>query len=336
MSRKARFALIPDQVVIRLDKFRVYFYNHHLMALLSTTYLLRLWAESFVFRLSHLILLPARIRLLIARPSDTWLSYEDLTLLNDQHKREENLSSQKEILQQQKWARRVAQIADIFQAQNILEVGCGNGMAAFHLVDPRREIYATDLADHLYPQVKDSPVIFSTGDVCQELPYESDSFDLVFSINSFEHFYSPETALDEMLRVLRPDGFLFLAFSPLYYSPWGVHASRRLRFPYPQLLFSPYTIHQFVEQNKAALANTYSDFADRNKIGPDLNAYSLDQYRQIFKAQRSRLKDLAYVEVVSLEGLHLIHRYPGIIKTKIPSAQLLFVSGIKLLARKRR
>ena len=180
--------------------------------------------------------------------------------------------------------------------------------------------------------MKDSPVIFSTGDVCQELPYESDSFDLVFSINSFEHFYSPEAALDEMLRVLRPDGFLFLAFSPLYYSPWGLHASRRLGFPYPQLLISPATIHQFVEQNKAALANTYSDFADRNKIGPDLNAYSLDQYRQIFKAQRSRLKFLAYVEVVSLEGLHLIHRYPGIIKTKTPSAQSLIVSGIKLLA----
>ncbi len=118
------------------------------------------------------------------------------------------------------------------------------------------------------------------------MPYDESSFDLIFSINSFEHFEQPALALNEIIRVLQPDGLLFLAFSPLYYSPWGLHASRRLGMPYPQLLFSAPTIQQFVEFNKDAIAGTYSDFADRSKIGPYLNGYSLEQYRQIFNSQK--------------------------------------------------
>ena len=305
------------------------------MKINSKTYLLRLWAEVIAFQFSRLLLIPAKIHLLASRCSHTWLSYADLMRINSQFKCIEKQSPMQEIAQQKKWANRVAQIADIYQARKILEVGCGNGLAAFQLLGPKREIYANDLVDQINDQVKASPVKFTLGDVCQQLPYTSDSFDLIFSINSFEHFDYPLAALKEMIRVLRPNGILFLAFSPLYYSPWGLHASRRLGMPYPQLLFPSSVIQQFVAANQATLATTYSDFADRTRIGPALNGYSLEQYRQVMKAQRPCLKTMAYVESISLDGLKIIHHYPGIIKDKIPSLDNLFISGIKLLARKR-
>ena len=151
---------------------------------------------------------------------------------------------------------------------NILEVGCGNGYASLFLRKPSRSISAVDIVDIRADKVKQSEVSFSIGDVCNRLLYEDNTFDLIFSINSFEHFEHPALAFNEIIRVLKPNGYLFLAFSPLYYSPWGLHASRRLGMPYPQLLFSSSTIQQFIDLNKKAIADTYSEFADRNKIGP--------------------------------------------------------------------
>ncbi len=305
------------------------------MKIRSSTYLLRLWAETLAFRLSHLLILSTKIQLRFTRPSNSWLSYDDLISLNKQFKCVEKSSLTQDITQQKKWADRVSQIADAFQAQKILEVGCGYGLAAYHLLDSRREVHANDILDIRHEQVKNSSVIFSIGDTCQRLPYPSNIFDLVFSINSYEHFNNPLAALEEMIRILRPGGILFLVFSDIYYSPWGLHASRRLGMPYPQLLFSSSTIQQFVDQNLTRLANTYSDISDRTKISPYLNGYSLEQYRRIFRNKKTILKILAYVEAVSLDGLHMIHRYPNIIKGKIPSIDDLFIRGIKLLAIKK-
>jgi len=256
-------------------------------------------------------------------------------VLNRQYKTIEKLTADQELADKQKWAKRVTNIAQVNNSNNILEVGCGNGLAALFLTRTFRAISAVDIVDIRMEKVKQSEVRFSIGDVCKRLPYEDNTFDLIFSINSFEHFEHPDAALRELIRVVQPGGLIFLAFSPIYYSPWGLHASRRLGMPYPQLLFSPSIIQQFVDQNKEAIAHTYSEFSDRNRISPFLNGYSLPQYQQIFNSQKSILKTLAYVEMISLDGMKIIFQYPGIIKTKTSSYENLFVSGIKLLARKR-
>jgi ubiquinone/menaquinone biosynthesis C-methylase UbiE len=85
--------------------------------------------------------------------------------------------------------------------------------------------------------MKQSKVSFSIGAVCNRLPNADSSFDLIYSINSFEHFEKPDLALNEIIQVLHPNGILILAFSPLYYSSWDLHASQRLGMPYPQFFF---------------------------------------------------------------------------------------------------
>jgi len=51
------------------------------------------------------------------------------------------------------------------------------------------------------------------------LPFENDSFDAVWSVTVLEHVPDPETALEEMRRVLKPGGLLFL--KPAWHCrPW--------------------------------------------------------------------------------------------------------------------
>ena len=61
------------------------------------------------------------------------------------------------------------------------------------------------------PRVLQNPNLDSRVVGCAErLPYENDSFDVVFSDNVFEHLPDPSAVMKEVRRVLRPEGYLLL------------------------------------------------------------------------------------------------------------------------------
>jgi glycosyltransferase involved in cell wall biosynthesis/SAM-dependent methyltransferase len=55
-----------------------------------------------------------------------------------------------------------------------------------------------------------------------ELPFADGAFDIGHSSNVLEHVTDPKRFLDELLRVIRPGGVMFLAFTN-WYSPFGGH-----------------------------------------------------------------------------------------------------------------
>lgn len=71
---------------------------------------------------------------------------------------------------------------------------------------------------------------------------DSASFDVVLSRDSFEHFNDPEGVLDELHRILKPGGKVYITFGPLWYSPYGGHMQFMTRYPWLHLLFSEKTI----------------------------------------------------------------------------------------------
>jgi SAM-dependent methyltransferase len=293
------------------------------------------WLERTAFRLAKTAALPARVSYALAKPDGLPWSYTQLLEITERFPGEPKPGIQAVLSHQRKWARRVAQAARLFSAKKVLEVGCGQGFLADILVDDGLEVYASDVVDILDARLKEKRLKFCLGDVCSRLPFQDEAFDLAYAINAFEHFPDPGYALDEMLRVLKPGGVIFLTFDPLYYSPWGLHASRRIGFPYPQLLFSKETIQRFLDEKTEEIAHTYSEGSDRSKIGPDLNEYSLAQYRKIFRERRKELKLMSYVERTSLDGLQAIRANPCILKKYSPSFEDLIVGGIKVVGIKR-
>lgn len=99
----------------------------------------------------------------------------------------------------------------------VLDAGCGAGHVARTVAPWSRQVVAFDLTEamleqveHLMRQQQIANVVTRRGDV-EELPFETASFDVVISRYSAHHWPHPARALEECLRVLRPDGALLIS-----------------------------------------------------------------------------------------------------------------------------
>ena len=102
----------------------------------------------------------------------------------------------------------------------ILEIGCGNGLAAMLLSRCDRRIVGADVSSLFLKEAKrweNKRLAYRVCDVF-ELPFEAGSFDLVCSNELIEHLPDVETALLEMIRVTR-DGGRIIVSGPNLCSP---------------------------------------------------------------------------------------------------------------------
>jgi len=106
--------------------------------------------------------------------------------------------------------------------KTILEVGSGHGFTCllFALLGAR-EVHGIDvvpsavqIAEEVGRRVDPNlPVVFRLADAARGLPYDDETFDVVLLIETLSHVVMAELGafLREMLRVLRPGGFLYLS-----------------------------------------------------------------------------------------------------------------------------
>lgn len=105
----------------------------------------------------------------------------------------------------------------------ILDVGCGNGRLLDYLKKPAFESYlGIDISEELLKHARSTHlqknVQFRPGDILN-LPVANQSYDAVFSIAVLHHIPSQELqreALQELYRVMKPDGKLYLSVWDLY------------------------------------------------------------------------------------------------------------------------
>jgi ubiquinone/menaquinone biosynthesis C-methylase UbiE len=113
------------------------------------------------------------------------------------------------------WHKTALSLSPPLEDLNVLEVGCGAGDFALYLAERQANVTAVDFSPQaieiaskkLTAQQKN--VKFGVADA-QSLPFEDNSFDLLFSCECLEHVPEPQLALAEFRRVLKPEGKLIL------------------------------------------------------------------------------------------------------------------------------
>lgn len=176
--------------------------------------------------------------------------------------------------------------------KRVLDIGGGLGGKSAYCIDHgARQAISLDmriysnqaalkLAHHsnLYPLTADAA----------SLPFADDVFDVILSVNAFEHIENIRATLQACKRVLHPEGLMFLYFPP-FYSPWGAHLDGWINFPWPHLFFSDKTLIEAARRAEMRLSRNANyipsaqvDWAHMQQL-PDLNRVTARQFRALIR-----------------------------------------------------
>lgn len=146
----------------------------------------------------------------------------------------------------QKWERGKAllKLADQQKARTILEVGSGTGywLALLSQSIPSVSIFGMDYSFGMLQQAQKQPepLKLSRGTAIQ-LPYQDESFDMLYCVDAIHHFVDHQAFIKEASRVLKPGGVLAIIGHDPHeegVSAWyiytyfdGVYTTDRKRYP---------------------------------------------------------------------------------------------------------
>ena len=131
----------------------------------------------------------------------------------------------------------VEKISTTLKTQRILDVGCGTG-ANLKMLAAYGKAEGVDISPQAVDFCHERGLDSVKLGAIEQLPYESDSFELVTALDVIEHLDDDIAGLREMRRVLRPDGRI-LVFVPAFMFLWGVQddvSNHRRRYTLPSLL----------------------------------------------------------------------------------------------------
>jgi SAM-dependent methyltransferase len=183
----------------------------------------------------------------------------------------------------EKFFRRFGNLIDSNEVKNstIIDIGSGYGTTCIFLalrgakhvtgVEIRQSLveFADKKIDLEYPHLKKRVRFINIEDLGDE------KFDIAISKDSFEHYENPSYMLKTIYGLLKDDGKIFLAFSPLWKSPFGGHMNYVTSFPWAHLIFPE---NVMLAERKRLTGENITKYSD---ISGGLNQMTLEKFRRI-------------------------------------------------------
>ena len=105
------------------------------------------------------------------------------------------------------------------KGRSVLDVGAGQEQFAPRFVERGARYLAVDIERGALRTGPEVGAVVGRG---EQLPFADDVGDVGMSNNVMEHVPDRRALLDEMLRVVRPGGLVFVSYTA-WYGPWGGH-----------------------------------------------------------------------------------------------------------------
>lgn len=139
-------------------------------------------------------------------------------------------------------------IEKMFKDKTVLDVGCGaGGKSLFYASKGAKKVVGIDIVERykeesesLAKELGISNFEFQIQDA-SKTTFDDNTFDTIIMNDAMEHVANPVEVLNEMKRILKPGGKLYVNFPP-YNHPFGAHLSDVIGIPWVHLFFSDKTL----------------------------------------------------------------------------------------------
>lgn len=221
--------------------------------------------------------------------------------------------------------------------KTVLDIGCGlGGKLQYYAGLGPRNLFAIDIRLHSAREARSLSQEFGNTNAhilltdAAHMAFPSNSFDVIVSVNVFEHIEDLTNTMYECQRILRPGGLMFLHFPP-FYSPWGAHLEGWVNFPWPHVFFSDRTLIEVANrvENKQQHNKEYIPTAqvhwDRLDRLPELNRTTASQFYKLIKQVNLHILEAQMLPF----GRHYLQKHGG--WGKITLALLKWLAMLPLL-----
>lgn len=214
---------------------------------------------------------------------------------------------------------RVNSIKDLKNA-SVLDIGCGFGSLARILADHGAQVAAVEIDRNKLEKAKE----FLSGKNIkliqienEILPFGNKIFDVVFLFDVIEHVPNPKTTINEVYRVLKPGGLLYVEFTPYYsitghhlydYAKWPIHILPRhmiKKIVFGKKIEGFLTADDFWKQFESLNKLKVSDFQKMASGFKKIKERFIVKYPQVFEINISILNYFPFKDVftMSYEGI---------------------------------
>lgn len=211
----------------------------------------------------------------------------------------------------------------LVSGKRVVDFGCGIGNQSIALVkehgcwvvevDSNKATLRRAMENAKEHNVSPSQLSF-VGGVSPEM---RESFDVVISQNSFEHFPEPEMVLNEMSCLLSSSGVILITFGPPWLAPYGSHMHFFCKVPWINILFPEKAVMKARSHFRSDGATTYED------VESGLNRMTIAKFEFIVSSCNLKLIYKKYECVKEINCL-----------SKVPLVRELFINHVTaLLAR---
>ena len=157
---------------------------------------------------------------------------------------------------------------------NILEIGMGNGLFVKNIVQADNSITYTglDFSEIMIDEAdKQNEIFIKSGQVkfilenAEKLPFESELFDKIFSVNTIYFWDQPGLVFSEIHRVLKPGGQIIISIRP---------KSVMQHYPFTKYgftMFTKYELQNLLTDNNFRVTTTLEKEEPNLEIGDEKN-----------------------------------------------------------------
>lgn len=207
--------------------------------------------------------------------------------------------------------------------RDVLDFGCGAGYQVLAMAQGgARRVVGLDSNENILAKARDLAANSNLGKKIELLSRLKEdmreSFDIVISQDSVEHFNDPALALKQMMSVLKKQGRIFMIFGPPWYAPHGSHMNFFTTLPWVNILFSERTIMKV----RAAFRNDGA--AQFGEVEGGLNKMTVAGFERLIAGSGMRMEYLKYHCIKKLDFL-----------ARVPVMRELFIHEVDCILSKR-